>query len=61
MADEALVLTEARGPVLVITINRPEARNSINKATAEAIGEALDRLDADSNLSVGVLTGAGKG
>jgi enoyl-CoA hydratase len=61
MADESLVLTETRGPVLVITINRPEARNSINKATAEAIGEALDRLDADSHLSVGVITGAGKG
>ena len=61
MADESLVLTEVRGAVLVITINRPEARNSINKATAEAMGEVLDRLDADSSLSVGVITGTGKG
>jgi len=61
MAEESVVLTEARGPVLVITINRPEARNSMNKAAAEAVGAALDRLDADSDLSVGVITGAGKG
>jgi enoyl-CoA hydratase len=61
MAEESVVLTEARGRVLVITINRPDARNSINKATAEAMGAALDQLDADRELSVGVITGAGKG
>jgi enoyl-CoA hydratase len=61
MTDESVVLTEARGPVLVITINRPDARNSMNKAAAEAMGAALDRLDADSDLAVGVITGAGKG
>src|SRR2546421_6036757 len=61
MTDESVVLTETRGAVLVITINRPDARNSINKAAAEAMGAALDRLDADGDLSVGVITGAGKG
>jgi enoyl-CoA hydratase len=61
MAEESLVLTEVRGRVLLITINRPEARNSISKATAEAMGEALDRLDEDRELAVGVITGAGKG
>jgi len=61
MAEESLVLTEARGAVLVITINRPDARNSMNRAAAEAMGAALDQLDADSDLSVGVITGAGKG
>jgi enoyl-CoA hydratase len=61
MAEDSLVLTEVRGRVLLITINRPEARNSISKATAEAMGEALDRLDADRELAVGVITGAGKG
>ena len=61
MADEPLVLTETRGPVLVVTINRPDARNSINRAAAEAIGAALDQLDADPSLAVGVITGAGKG
>jgi enoyl-CoA hydratase len=61
MAEESVVLTEARGPVLVVTINRPEARNSMNKAAAEAMGAALDRLDVDGDLAVGVITGAGKG
>jgi enoyl-CoA hydratase len=61
MSEESVVLTEARGPVLVITINRPDARNSMNRAAAEAMAEALERLDADSSLSVGVITGAGRG
>jgi enoyl-CoA hydratase len=61
MAEESLVLTEVRGRVLLITVNRPEARNSINKATAEAMGAALDRLDDDRDLAVGVITGTGKG
>src|SRR2546427_514185 len=41
MTDESVVLTEARGAVLVITINRPDARNSMNKAAAEAMGVGL--------------------
>lgn len=53
------VLTERRGNVLVITINRPEVRNAVNGAVAEGIGSALDELDADADLAVGVLTGAG--
>jgi enoyl-CoA hydratase len=61
MAEESLVLTEVRGRVLLITINRPQAMNSINKATAEAMAEALDRLDDDKELAVGVITGTGKG
>lgn len=57
MADE--VLTERREGVLVITINRPEAKNSVNGAVAAGIAAALDELDADHDLRVGVLTGAG--
>jgi enoyl-CoA hydratase len=60
MADEA-VLTERRGDVLVITLNRPDARNAVNGALAEGIAAALDELDDDDALRVGVLTGAGKG
>ncbi|MGH9001057.1 MAG: crotonase/enoyl-CoA hydratase family protein [Acidimicrobiia bacterium] len=56
-----VVLTEVSGSTLVITINRPEARNSFNRATAEAMAAALDRLDGDAELAVGVITGAGKG
>jgi enoyl-CoA hydratase len=54
----APVLTERRDGVLIVTINRPQARNAINKAVAEGIAAAMDELDADPQLSVGVLTGA---
>ncbi len=52
------VLTERRGAVLIVTINRPKARNAINKAVAEGIAAAMDTLDGDPGLSVGILTGA---
>jgi enoyl-CoA hydratase len=55
------VLTERRGGVLLITLNRPEARNAVNLALAEGVAAALDELDADDELRVGVLVGAGKG
>ena len=58
---EPAVLTEPRGRVLVITINRPEQRNAVNAAVATGIADALDQLDADPDLSIGVITGAGKG
>lgn len=57
MAEE--VLTEVRDGVLIVTINRPEAKNAMSKAAAEGIAAAMDRLDADDNLRVGILTGAG--
>ena len=60
MADDP-VLTERRDGVLLITLNRPDARNAVNLAVAEGIGSALDTLDGDDDLTVGVLTGAGKG
>lgn len=53
------VLTERHGAVLVITINRPEARNALNAAVAHGIAAAVDELDGDDSLFVGVLTGAG--
>ena len=58
-APDSPVLTEQRGGVLVVTINRPEVRNAIDEATATAIGAALDDLDARDDLLVGVVTGAG--
>lgn len=61
MSDEPSVLTERRERALLITINRPEQRNAVNAAVAEGIAAALDELDGDPGLSVGVLTGAGKG
>lgn len=53
------VLTQRRGHVLLITINRPQARNSVNRGVAEAIGEALDTAEKDPIVRVIVLTGAG--
>jgi enoyl-CoA hydratase len=53
------VLTERRGNVLVITLNRPEVRNAVNAALAEGVGRALDELDSDDELRLGILTGAG--
>jgi enoyl-CoA hydratase/carnithine racemase len=61
MNDEQAVLTERRERVLLITINRPDQRNAVNAAVAEGIASALDQLDAETDISVGVLTGAGKG
>jgi len=61
MPDEPAVLTERRDRVLLITLNRPEARNAVNLALAEGVAAALDTLDDDGDLSAGVLTGAGKG
>ena len=55
----APVLVERSGPVLVITIDRPERRNAVNQAVALAIAAALDELDADADLRVGIVTGAG--
>ncbi|MGY1663715.1 crotonase/enoyl-CoA hydratase family protein [Geodermatophilus sp. SYSU D00705] len=57
MTDEVLV--ERRDDVQVITINRPEARNALTRSVAEAVAAAVDELDADDGLRVGVLTGAG--
>jgi enoyl-CoA hydratase len=53
------VLVEERGPVLVLTINRPDQRNAMTRAVGEAIAERLAELDRRPDLSVGVLTGAG--
>jgi enoyl-CoA hydratase len=60
MAEEA-VLTEADGGVLLITLNRPDQRNAVNAALANGVAAALDRLDDDDGLQVGILTGAGQG
>jgi len=61
MTEENAVLTERRGRTLLITLNRPDARNAVNAALAQGVAAALDELDEDDDLSVGVLTGAGKG
>lgn len=59
MADE--VLTEIRGRVMVITLNRPDAMNAVNSHLAYALAEAMDQMDANPDVSCGVLTGNGRG
>jgi len=58
-AEDQPVLRERRGSVLLITLNRPQVRNAVNAALAAGVAAALDELDGDDGLSVGVLTGAG--
>src|SRR5260370_24450289 len=53
------VVVERRGFTQLITINRPEVKNAVDGATARALAAAADELDADDELRVGVLTGAG--
>ena len=53
------VHTESRGPVTIVTLDRPEVRNAVDRPTAEALADAFRRFDADASLRVAVLTGAG--
>lgn len=57
MSDEVQV--EYGDRVIIISINRPAARNAVDAAVAAGIADALDELDARVDLSVGILTGAG--
>ena len=59
MSEESTVLTDDADGVLVITINRPQAKNAVNRSVAEGVAAALDRLDNDEALRVGIVTGAG--
>ena len=55
----AELLIEDRGPVRVLTMNRPEKRNALNNALTEALLEGLRAADADDSVNAIVLTGAG--
>ncbi|GIW41328.1 MAG: enoyl-CoA hydratase [Candidatus Binatia bacterium] len=57
--NDRKVLYESEGPVAVVTIDRPEVRNAVDAETAAALAEAFRRFDADPELSVAILTGAG--
>lgn len=55
------VMTERRGRILLITLNRPDAMNAIDAELAGELLAAVAQLDSDPELSIGVLTGAGRG
>ncbi len=59
MTDAPAVLTERHGNVLVVRLNRPDARNAINGAVATGIEAALDELEADASVICGVLAANG--
>jgi enoyl-CoA hydratase len=59
MTTEPHLLTERRGHVLVVTLNRPEARNAFSSEMMVGAYNAWHELDEDDDLRVGVLTGAG--
>jgi enoyl-CoA hydratase len=48
---------EKRGPFAIVKINRPEARNAVNAAVANGIEDAIDQIEADDSIWVGILTG----
>ncbi len=48
---------EQRGPFAIVKINRPAARNAVNGAVAHGIEEAIDRIEADDSVWVGIITG----
>ncbi len=53
------VLAERRGNAMVITINRPEARNAVNGAVSIGVGDALEEAQRDPDVRAVVITGAG--
>lgn len=59
MSEPSPLLVEIRGNIQIMTLNRPEARNAVTLEMAEAMVAALDALDANPSLSVGIINGAG--
>ena len=52
-------LVEKRGHILIVTMNRPEARNALSTEMMRIMTEAWDQVDADPDIRVAILTGAG--
>ena len=59
-ATTPAALTERRGNVVIITLNRPEARNAVNSAVSTAVGDALQEAHDDPEIRAVVITGAGE-
>jgi enoyl-CoA hydratase len=55
-----VIVTKTKEGLIIITINRPEAKNAINASVAQGLAEALIQLDADPEIRLGILTGADK-
>ena len=59
--SEPILLREDRGPVAVLTLNRPRTMNTLSMAMLEALQEALDTIAADRSVRALVIAAAGKG
>lgn len=59
MSEEQAVLVDVTDGVMTITLNRPQAKNAVNKAVAEAVAAAIDELDGNDAIRVAIITGAG--
>src|SRR5689334_3049860 len=58
--DKQAVLFDVVEPhIALVTLNRPEARNAVNGAVAAGLEQAVERIEADTDLWVAILTGAG--
>ena len=57
--EEPHALVERRGHVLIVTMNRPQARNALSRPMMELMRQAWDTVDSDPDIRVCVLTGAG--
>src|SRR5258708_19422470 len=55
----SVVNFETEGPLAIVTLNRPDVRNAIDRPTAEALAEAFRRFEREHGLAVAILTGAG--
>jgi enoyl-CoA hydratase len=57
--SEEVVLVEINEGVMIITLNRPQARNAVNKALAVSVAAAIDELESNDQLRAAIITGAG--
>jgi len=59
MSDSPDAVIEQRGHVLIVTMNRPEARNALSPSMMALMRQAWDQVDADPGIRACVLTGTG--
>ncbi|HSV39675.1 MAG TPA: enoyl-CoA hydratase-related protein, partial [Nocardioidaceae bacterium] len=55
-----VVTLERRGSIALITLNRPDSMNAVNAELSTALGEAIETLQQDADLRVGIITGSGR-
>ena len=61
MGSVPVLVVEDRGPVRILTMNRPEKRNALNSELTRALLDALHKSDTEEGVGCVILTGAGQG